>query len=313
MSLPVAVVIVTYNSAGDIDKCLDSVQNVTEVVVVDNGSSDATVRLAGARGPAVRVVANGANRGFAAAANQGVCATTSPLVLFLNPDAALVTGLESMVAECQSPGVGAAGGRLIDENGETQIGFNLRNRPTPAVLVAEALLVNRLWPSNPVNRRYRCLDLNHFQAQDVEQPAGAFLMVRRDALHSIAGWDERFHPLWFEDVDLCLRLRRAGHRIRYVPGAVALHEEVEEPAPEQQTGEQEQRADEDDHTHTQQHCCVEGDVEAGDLRSHWVATGPTSIHFHASPPRTDRSCGCWNRTGLPSASVTPVNSPVTGS
>lgn len=223
MSLPVAVVVVTYNSGGEIDKCLDSVQNVTEVLVVDNGSSDATVRLAAARGAAVRVVVNGANRGFAAAANQGVRATTSPFLLFLNPDAALVTGLEAMVAECESPGVGAAGGCLIDEHGETQIGFNIRKRPTPAALAAEALLVNRLWPSNPVNRRYRCLELDHTLAQDVEQPAGAFLMVRRDALHAVGGWDERFHPLWFEDVDLCLRLSRAGHRIRYVPAAVARH------------------------------------------------------------------------------------------
>ena len=223
MSLPVAAVIVTYNSAKEIDKCLDSLQNVAEVVVVDNASSDPTPGLAAKRGPRVRVVVNGENRGFAAAANQGVRATVSPLVLFLNPDAVLATGLEEMVEELQAGGAGAAGGRLIDAKGDTQIGFNIRKFPTPAGLVAEALLVNRLWPSNPLNRRYRCLDLDHTRPQDVEQPAGAFLMVRRDVLEALGGWDDRFYPLWFEDVDLCRRIRQAGYRIRYVPACAARH------------------------------------------------------------------------------------------
>jgi N-acetylglucosaminyl-diphospho-decaprenol L-rhamnosyltransferase len=224
VSLPVAAVIVTYNSAKEIDKCLDSLQNVAEVVVVDNASSDLTPGLAAGRGSRVQVIVNGENRGFAAAANQGVRATVSPLVLFLNPDAALVIGLEEMVEQLQAGGAGAAGGRLIDAKGETQIGFNIRKFPTPAGLVAEALLVNRLWPSNPLNRRYRCLDLDHTKPQDVEQPAGAFLMVRRDVLEAVGGWDERFHPLWFEDVDLCRRMRQAGYRIRYVPSCAARHQ-----------------------------------------------------------------------------------------
>lgn len=223
MSLPVAAVIVTYNSAQEIDKCLDSLQNIAEIVVVDNASSDPTPGLAAGRGPRVRVVVNGENRGFAAAANQGVRATVSPLVLFLNPDAALVTGLEEMVVQLQVGGAGAAGGRLIDAKGETQIGFNIRKFPTAAGLVAEALLVNRLWVSNPLNRSYRCLDVDHTRPQEVDQPAGAFLMVRRDVLETVGGWDERFHPLWFEDVDLCRRIRQAGYRIHYVPACAARH------------------------------------------------------------------------------------------
>ena len=224
MSLPVevAVVVVTDNSAEEIDNCLDSLENVAEIVVVDNGSADATTRLVAERGERVRLLANRENRGFAAAANQGVQATVSPLVLFLNPDAALVTGLEALVDEFQAPQVGAAGGRLLDDGG-TQIGFNIRSFPTPAGLAAEALLVNRLWPRNPVNRRYRGLDLDYERVQDVDQPAGAFLMARRAALEAAGGFDEWFFPVWFEDVDLCLRIRQAGYRIRYVPVCAARH------------------------------------------------------------------------------------------
>lgn len=223
MSLDVAAVVVTYNSALEIDNCLRSLENVGEIVVVDNGSTDDTCRIVGRCRKGVQLIANPENRGFAGAANQGVKATVSPLILFLNPDAALLTDLQPLVQQLQTPGVGAVAGRLVDESGRTQVGFNIRAFPTPARLAFEALLLNRLWPGNPVNRRYRCLDLDYDRMQDVEQPAGAFLMVRRDVLEAAGWWDERFFPLWFEDVDFCQRIRRAGYAIRYVPACVARH------------------------------------------------------------------------------------------
>ena len=223
MILPVAAVVVSCNSAAEIGDCLASLGEAAEVVVVDNASADETREVVSRDHPQVRLIANRENRGFAAGANQGVSATTSPLVLFLNPDAVLTTDLGALAAALQEPGVAAAGGRLVDWQGRTQTGFTIRAFPTVASLACEALLLNRLWPRNPVNRRYRCLDLDHNQPQDVDQPAGAFLMVRRAALEAAGGFDERFFPLWFEDVDLCRRLRRAGYRIRYVPDCVARH------------------------------------------------------------------------------------------
>ncbi len=223
MRLEIAAVVVTYNSAAVIDNCLQSLENVAEIVVVDNGSADDTVRIVQRSRSGVRLIANPENRGFAAAANQGVRATVSPVVLFVNPDVTMVTGLGAAAEELRKPGVGAAAGRLTDENGQTQVGFTLRRFPTPACFVLEALLVNRVWPRNPVNRRYRCLDLDYGRSQDVDQPAGAFLLVRRDLLEQAGMLDERFFPLWFEDVDLCWRIRQGGHRIRYVPECVARH------------------------------------------------------------------------------------------
>jgi N-acetylglucosaminyl-diphospho-decaprenol L-rhamnosyltransferase len=223
VSARVAVVIVTCNSAPEIDNCLGSLDNVAEIVVVDNGSADDTCRVVAQHWKGVRLISNPDNRGFAAAANQGIQATVSPAILFLNPDAVLITGLRPLLEELEAPGVGAAAGRLVDESGRTQIGFNIRAFPTPASLAFETLLINRLWPGNPVNRRYRCLQLDYERAQEVDQPAGAFLMVRRDVLETVGGWDERFFPLWFEDVDLCQRIRRAGYAIRYVPACAARH------------------------------------------------------------------------------------------
>lgn len=223
MKHTVSIVIVSFNSGGHIARCLRSVRDAGEVVVVDNASSDDTCAAVTREAPGVKLIRNERNRGFAAAVNQGVAATGNPFVLLLNPDAVLQSRLQPLLDQCLSPEVGAAGGKLIDEDGQVQTGFNVRRFPTPAALLFEVLLVNRVWPSNPVNRRYRCLDADLQQLQDVDQPAGAFLMVRRDVLEQVGGLDERFYPVWFEDVDLCRRIRGAGYRIRYVPNCVAQH------------------------------------------------------------------------------------------
>lgn len=219
-----AAVVVTYNSEREIGPCLRSLAEFEEVVVVDNDSKDGTCEAVAGLGGAVRLIRNTANRGFAAAVNQGFAGTSSPLVLIANPDIDLREGLEELIAAFDDPKVGAAGGKLVSPSGGVQEGFNVRGLPTPAALAFEVLGLNRLWPSNPVNRRYRQIGCNANEARCVEQPAGAFLMVRREVWQRVGGLDERFFPVWFEDVDFCWRILSAGFRIRYVPRAWAEHE-----------------------------------------------------------------------------------------
>ncbi len=189
-------------------------------IVVDNASRDRTVERAQAH-PGVRVIANRENRGFAAAVNQGIRAVESEYILLLNPDAQLLTSVDALVSA--SAQYGLAAGRLVDSNGRAQAGFTLRRFPTPAALIFELFGINRLWPSNPVNRHYRYLDRDLAQPGSVEQPAGAFLMTRRDVWERLGGFDEGFHPIWFEDVDYCRRAVDAGYRIEYVPAVTARH------------------------------------------------------------------------------------------
>jgi len=141
----------------------------------------------------------------------------------LNPDARLERGLDALVECCRRPGVAGACGKLVDASGQPQAGFAIRRLPTPAALICEALLLNRLWPRNPWNWHYRCLGFDFSTPGDVEQPAGAFLMIRRDVWQELHGFDERFYPLWFEDVDFCWRARERGYRMYYTPNAVAKH------------------------------------------------------------------------------------------
>jgi GT2 family glycosyltransferase len=218
----VGIIIVTYNSAAEIGPCLDAaLASGADVVVVDNASHDATIAEVAHRG--VRLIANTTNRGFAAAVNQGFSVLDNSYLLLLNPDAVLQTTLDPLCEACDLPRAACAGGLLTGADGQPQIGFMVRRFPTPAALILEALLLNRIWPGNPVNRRYRALDLDPDTRCTVDQPAGAFLMVRREVWKKLGGFDEGFHPLWFEDVDFCRRVSDAGYLLYFVPAAVAKH------------------------------------------------------------------------------------------
>jgi GT2 family glycosyltransferase len=218
----IGIIIVTYNSEAEIGASLDAaLLTGADVVVVDNGSQDRTIAEVARRG--VRLIANSSNQGFAAAVNQGFAVLNCPYVLLLNPDAVLQSSLEPLREACDLPGSAGAGGKLLDAGGQLQIGFMVRQLPTPAALVLEAVLLNRIWPNNPINRRYRGLTLDYSMRLRVEQPAGAFFMVRRAVWRELGGFDEGFFPLWFEDVDFCRRVADRGYNLYYVPEAVAKH------------------------------------------------------------------------------------------
>ncbi len=217
------IVIVTCNSGGAISECLKSAAcQPADVVVVDNASSDDTLDVV-RKYPNVRVIINKENLGFAGGVNQGIELLQNDSVLLLNPDAILTTPLDRLLQAFDDERTGAAAGKLVDSRGVPQVGFNVRRFPTPGALAFEALGINRIWPDNPVNRSYRCADLDLAAAAEVEQPAGAFLLIRRRAWSDVGGFDTAFHPLWFEDVDFLLRLHRRGWRVRYEPAAVARH------------------------------------------------------------------------------------------
>jgi GT2 family glycosyltransferase len=219
-------IVVTYNSSLWVERCLEALlsQPGWEVVVIDNASQDDTPARAARFASQARVVCNTDNKGFAGGVNQGVRLASTDLLVLINPDAIAAPGaLDKLADALTTYQADAVGGMLLLEGGRPQIGNMVRRLPTLGSVMAELLLLNNVWYRNPWNRSYRCLDLDYTRPQPVECPAGASLMFRRDVWESVGGFDEAFHPAWFEDADFCCCLLKAGWKIMYEPAAVFDH------------------------------------------------------------------------------------------
>ncbi|MCB9378291.1 MAG: glycosyltransferase [Holophagales bacterium] len=181
-----------------------------ELVLVDNGGEiDLDER------PGRRILRPGRNLGFAGGSNLGARAAAGDLLLFLNPDARPLEGALERLLEGFEARPEAAGlvPRLVSPDGTSQAAWQLRPLPGAASLVAHAFFWN---PSRgpasepPAGSR-------------IAQPAAAALALRRSAFEAVGGFDERFHPAWFEDVDLARRLDAAGQPLLYHPEATFSH------------------------------------------------------------------------------------------
>jgi GT2 family glycosyltransferase len=222
----VAVVIVTYNSRTDIERCLRSViphdagAGPAEVVVVDNASTDDTVAHVTTTWPTVRVVALQDNRGFSAANNVGIRATTAPLVLLLNPDTVVPPGaIDALAAHLlAAPGTGIIGPRLVDAQGTPELSFGPMISPWGELRQKLRLAgARRGWrvAQQAIARLTSC-------AGTRDWVSGACLLIRRDALDAVGGLDERYF-LYTEDVDLCASVRRLGYAVQFDPSVTVTH------------------------------------------------------------------------------------------
>jgi N-acetylglucosaminyl-diphospho-decaprenol L-rhamnosyltransferase len=225
MRAATTIVIVSWNSAVVLPDCLGALDPAADIIVIDNASEDGSAELVARRFPHVRLLREARNLGFAAAINKAAASTAADYLLLLNPD---VVATEGAVARLSGfledhEDCGAVAGLLVDETGVPQRGFAVRRFPTLATWAVDLLLIDEVWPSNPITQKYRAVDVDLRAPVDVDQPAAACLMLRRAAFDAIGGMDGRFYPAWFEDVDLCLRLRRAGWRILLVPDALFRH------------------------------------------------------------------------------------------
>jgi N-acetylglucosaminyl-diphospho-decaprenol L-rhamnosyltransferase len=221
-----AAVVVNYESGGLLLDCVQSVladpsAGDAEVVVVDNGSTDGSVDALRDVLPDIPVVSPGRNLGYASAANRGIAATRAPVVAVCNSDINICTGAAgALVTRLESDReVGAIGPRVQDPDGTHYP--SARSVPRLIDAIGHGLL-GPVAPGNRFTRRYRQLDADPARSRDVDWVSGAALWLRRDALDDVGGWDERYF-MYTEDVDLCLRLRKAGWRVVYEPAGLVTH------------------------------------------------------------------------------------------
>jgi N-acetylglucosaminyl-diphospho-decaprenol L-rhamnosyltransferase len=224
----VDVVIVNWNSGGQLAECLESLGKAgnsfifrfAKCVVADNASTDGSMQGLGQLPFELDLIWNAKNRGYGAACNQGASRGMGSYVLFLNPDVKLgPDSLGDAVAFMEaSPSIGLLGIRLVDE--ECRVQASIGRFPTPGALLYQMVGLDRLWP-----RRFRpfaMTDWDHRESREVDVIQGAFLLTRRTAFEQLGGFDERFF-MYYEDVDLAYRGRQAGWKGYYFAGAQALH------------------------------------------------------------------------------------------
>lgn len=225
--MTVSVVIVNHDAGAILKDCVRRAladPATIEVVVVDNASTDGSADAAGeglAPDGRFTVIRNEANVGFARAANQGMKRARGRCILLLNPDCLVepdaIDGVASLLME--EPGGGMAGCVLRNPDGSEQRGGR-RRIPDPSSALRRDL---RLLFGRSASGGFDLAGTPLPQAPvDVEAISGAFMMVRRDALERVGGLDEGFF-LHCEDLDWCLRFRRAGYRVLFVPSVSAVH------------------------------------------------------------------------------------------
>jgi GT2 family glycosyltransferase len=244
----ITAILVSWNDAKDLAGAIDSLLAArrrvpdggprVSLVVVDNSNEAREIVLA--RWPAATILVNSENRGFGPAVNQGAELAPGDVLLLMNPDSRAVDDPFSPIASAfgSDPRIVAVAPRLLDPqeplgpgersrpltppDREDQFTFQLRRLPTLGADLRELLLIDHAFPDSAARRHARYADEDRSRPLEVEQPAAAALAVRRAVFEKLSGFDPRFVPAWFEDVDLAERLHREG-RILYWPDAIFRH------------------------------------------------------------------------------------------
>ena len=226
--MTLSIVIVNYNAERLLKGCLESVYagaNGTplDVWVVDNNSRDGSVGMVKSLFPTVRTIENGANVGFSRANNLVVSQSRSDYILLLNPDTRIVDdAIERMVKFMDAhPQAGIAGCKVLNGDGTLQLACR-RSIPTPEVAFYRLTGLSKLFPHSRTLARYNMTYRSPDETHEVDAVSGAFLMIRRQVVEQIGLLDERFF-MYGEELDWCLRARRAGWAVLYYPDAQIVH------------------------------------------------------------------------------------------
>jgi GT2 family glycosyltransferase len=223
-----SIAIVTWNNEREIVDCLQSIREHAdglrcEVFVVDNASRDATCRLVREQFPEAHLIANPDNRGFPAANNQAFELATGRYTLILNPDTILRPGTLAQCVEYLEthPDTGAVGSRLIYPDGEIQYDC-ARRFPDLLTLFLESFYLHMLFPRLPLLSGTAMRHWDHQDSREVPCLMGAFIMVRTPIVRELRGMNTEVF-MFYEDVDFCYRIWRAGWKIYYLASAVTVH------------------------------------------------------------------------------------------
>ncbi|MCJ7497214.1 MAG: glycosyltransferase family 2 protein [candidate division Zixibacteria bacterium] len=222
-----SIIIVTWNSEEFIKSCLESIFNSQvstdfEVVVIDNASQDETVKIIQEIFHQVKLISNQKNLGYAKGNNQGIEIARGGYILLLNPDVDLKENCLQLMLDFLEghKEIDALGPQLLNLNGTIQP--SCREFPDFSILLWEISGLSTLFPKSRIFGRWRMGYFDFQSLREVDQPMGSCLLLRRKILERIGILDERF-PIFFNDVDLCYRMKKNGGKLYFFPEAKAFH------------------------------------------------------------------------------------------
>lgn len=225
-----STLIVNWNTRDLLVDCLESLRQnppdgPSEVIVVDNASSDGSADAVRNRFPEITLIEPGANLGYAAGNNRAFGAAKGEWLLTLNPDTVIAEGQLQAVIDAlgSKPGFGCAAPRLVGRDGALQ--RSVRGFPTFLGILGDMTGLGKLFPGSRLDS-YRLSSMNYGLEGEAPQPMGTFLLFRREALAKVgdpkAPFDESF-PIFFNEVDLLYRLKKAGLPCLFVPTVAVQH------------------------------------------------------------------------------------------
>lgn len=224
--MDLSIIIITWNSQEFAKECLDSIFSQEkmnfEVFVVDNNSLDKTCEIIRKGYPQVNLICNPKNLGYAKANNQALELAQGELILFLNPDTKLYSDtLRKMLDFMRgNPKVAALGPKLLNPDGSIQP--SCREFPKYSTLLWEFAGLSRLFPKSKIFGAWKMGYFNHQETREVDQPMASALLVRKKVLDELGFLDESF-PVFFNDVDLCYRIKQSNKKIIFYPDARLIH------------------------------------------------------------------------------------------
>lgn len=227
MSPDLSIIILNYNVSELLLNCLRSIYKNSDpkwqVIVVDNASSDESVKEVKKYFPQVELIENKTNLGFAAGNNIGVKLAKAPVILFLNPDTIIVGNAIQKTLEVllSNPDLGAITCKV--ELGDGSLDYSChRGFPTPWNSLMYFTGLSKIFPKSSVFSGYTATYLSLNKAHEIDCATGAFLMVRKIAGAQIDWWDKDY--FWNgEDIEFCFSLKTKGWKIYYYPDEKIIH------------------------------------------------------------------------------------------
>jgi GT2 family glycosyltransferase len=229
MTPDLSIIIVNWNGGQLLRRCIESVIQHPpalswEIILIDNASSDDS--LAWVRSSNIsnlRLIENEENLGFGKANNQGFNLSSASLLFLLNNDAEVRAGtFDRLITTIKSePKIGACGPRVLNPDGSLQVSV-WRNPASPWAMVMAALRLHRLLPKRLAGEWLLGEYWDHARRREVNLLLGAAILVKREVIADVGGFDERFH-MYGEDLEWCLRIVRGGWKIIFDPAAEVVH------------------------------------------------------------------------------------------